>query len=164
MFLPSDTPTNLRLLTAYWAGLADGATPYRAQIDPAAIKSLLPYLMIVEFEDDPFRVRFRLAGTEVDAVTGIHLTNRYLDELWTPETAAAIDCINACYRDCRRTGQPVISTYHWPDIDGHFVTVRFGVFPLKIDDAIRQCLAMECFPEAPDPTGQPVWIDPLKDG
>ncbi|HEX9449077.1 MAG TPA: hypothetical protein VF920_13900, partial [Dongiaceae bacterium] len=89
--------------------------------------------------------------------------NRYLDELKTPVTAAAVDHINDCYLASRNTAQPVISTYHWPDIDGHFVSVRFGIFPLRVGDAIRQCLAMECFPEIPVEAEPSVWIDPLRD-
>lgn len=36
--------------------------------------------MLVEFERDPFRVRYRVTGSGIDEATGYNLTGRYLDK------------------------------------------------------------------------------------
>ena len=38
-------------------------------------------LWLVDLEENPFRVRYRLVGTEVVRYTGLDFTGRYLDEL-----------------------------------------------------------------------------------
>ena len=52
-------------LYAYWLGLAQGAVPDRVDFDPGTVKPLLPNIMLIEIEDAPFRVRFRLSGTRI---------------------------------------------------------------------------------------------------
>ena len=45
------------------------------------IKPLLPNLFLSEFETEPFRVRYRLIGTEIVNHARYDFTGRYLDEL-----------------------------------------------------------------------------------
>ena len=69
-------------LYAYWLKRrGDRPMPRRADIDPADIKSLLPNLFLTEFTLDPFRVRYRLIGTEIVNHAHFDFTGRYLDEL-----------------------------------------------------------------------------------
>ena len=58
--------------------------PVWTDIDPSEIKSLLPQLMVVRYERDPFRVRYSLVGTWVVQYAGADFTGRYLDELDFP--------------------------------------------------------------------------------
>jgi len=62
--------------------------PSRASIDPADIKPLLPYILLVDIEREPFRVKYRICGTRVAEICG-DVTGKYLDELnggsvWSP--------------------------------------------------------------------------------
>src|SRR5690554_2118121 len=55
--------------------------PRRADFEPAEMKRLLPNLLILDIEENPFRARYRLVGTKVVAASGFDFTGRYLDEL-----------------------------------------------------------------------------------
>jgi len=69
-------------LYAYWLKKrGDRLMPRRADIEPADIKPLLPSLFLSEFETEPFRVRYRLVGTEIVNHARYDFTGRYLDEL-----------------------------------------------------------------------------------
>lgn len=72
----------IRRLFDYWtAKRGPHPMPYRRDIDPVELKSLLPELSISEFETDPFRVRYRLVGTRVAEIAGFNYTGFYLDEI-----------------------------------------------------------------------------------
>jgi hypothetical protein len=52
---------------AYWRTKARGRRmPARADIDPAEIKPLLPDIVLLNVEWDPFRCRVRLRGTRAE--------------------------------------------------------------------------------------------------
>jgi hypothetical protein len=140
-------PDRIAQLAEYWRSLAGGAAPERHLVDPAAIKPLLPYILLIEFEDAPFRVRYRLTGTKVDEMTGINITGRYLDEFATGEFRTAIEGIQRSYSSCRDSGNAVIATYLWPNEGGLQRTVWMGLFPLRVNGAIRQCLSIEDYGE-----------------
>lgn len=140
-------PRNLEFLLNYWRGLADGAVPDRALLDPGALKPYLPYILIAEFEFDPFRVRYRMTGTKVDQMSGRSLTGHYLDEFATGTADEAIRSIMANYERCWRSGEPYIGSYSWPTERGYSLNIWYGLFPLKIGGEIRQCLAMEDYAE-----------------
>jgi len=78
-----DEPT-LAELYFYWADLRRGRfAPARSDIDPLDIPHLLPYIALSEVVpgEGGRRIRYRLAGTQIEAHFGCSLTNRYLDEL-----------------------------------------------------------------------------------
>ena len=73
-------------LFSYWSERCHGRpAPTRADIDPVDIPHLLPHIVLTEIVDGPGsgerRVRFRLAGTQIEKHFGCVLANRYLDEL-----------------------------------------------------------------------------------
>ena len=69
-------------LYSYWLKRrGDRLMPRRADIEPGDIKPLLPNLFLSEFETEPFRVRYRLIGTEIVNHARYDFTGRYLDEL-----------------------------------------------------------------------------------
>lgn len=73
-------------LYSYWSQRRRGRkVPARADIDPIDIPQLLPHVTLTELVDAKadagFRIRFRLAGTQIEERFGCPLTNRYLDEL-----------------------------------------------------------------------------------
>ncbi len=68
-------------IEAHWQHLrGDRAMPRRDEIDPLDLGPWLPYLSIVELHDAPFRVRYRVVGTEVARIIGEDFSNRWLDE------------------------------------------------------------------------------------
>ncbi len=140
-------PPNLEFLYTYWRNLAGGAVPERSMVDPAALKPYLPCLLIAEFETDPFRVRYRMTGTKVDQISGRSLAGHYLDEFASGRADDSIWALMAAYENCWRTGEHYIGTYTWPSDRGYNLNVWYGLFPLKVDGVIRQCLAMEDYAE-----------------
>jgi hypothetical protein len=59
----------------------DRAAPLRSEIDPSALKSVLPDLFILEKGRDGI-VRFRLAGTRVCIILGREMRDRIFTESW----------------------------------------------------------------------------------
>ena len=141
--IPPDTPARVRQLATYWHGLGGGRAPDRRLIDPGAIVPLLPFVLLVEFQDAPFRVRYRLTGTKVDEMTGMNITGHYLDEFAQGRYREIIENIQQCYAACRETGRAAIETYHWPNDRDLVRLVWTGMFPLTLDGQIRQCLSIE---------------------
>ena len=150
--VPQGTPEKVRQLAEYWFGLGGGVAPERSLLEPGALIPLLPYLLLIEFEDAPFRVRYRLTGTRVDEMTGMNITGRHLDEFATGPYRMVVEHIQRCYAQCRETGQAVIETYHWPNDRDLARLVWMGLFPLKVDGEIRQCVSIEDYgPLGPQP-------------
>lgn len=150
--IPPETPPRVRQLAEYWLSLGDGVAPERSQLEPGAIITLLPYVLLVQFEDAPFRVRYRLTGTKVDEMTGINITGRCLDEFATGEYRPVVESIQRCYATCRKTGQAIIEAYHWPNDRDLARLVWMGLFPLKLNGEIRQCISIEDYgPLGPQP-------------
>ena len=92
-----------RDLFDYWRALPQlgGRLPLRAQIDPGALRTLLPYLQIME-RLDAGTVVMRLAGTALRQLYGMEMTGRDMLDLvppshrptrrWRVATAAAHPC------------------------------------------------------------------------
>jgi hypothetical protein len=138
-----EIPAAIHRLAEYWKSLAGGSAPDRSLLDPSAIRPLLPFILLTEFEDRPFRVRYRLTGTRVDEMTGMNITGRYLDEFAHGIYRDAVELIGRAYEVCRDTGAPVIDSYLWPDDDNLSRLVWMGLFPLRIGGEVRQCLEIE---------------------
>jgi hypothetical protein len=80
-------------LFAYWDQIrAARLAPSWPEIDPGAIKSCLPFLLVSEVLGEPFDLRYRLAGTEIVASYGYDPTGTTLrgfkhptaDGAWLP--------------------------------------------------------------------------------
>ncbi|MDY0885237.1 PAS domain-containing protein [Dongia soli] len=140
-------PKNICQLRDYWGSLAGDAVPERALFDPAQVKSILPYLMICEFEFAPFRVRFRLSGTSVDEMTGMNLTGRYLDEFATGTYAASIQEMLGYYEDASKTGRPRVWTYPWSGDNPGARVIWVALFPFQINGTLSQCVSIEDYGE-----------------
>jgi hypothetical protein len=150
--IPPATPQKVRQLAEYWLSLGGGTAPERSLLEPRAIITLLPYVLLIEFEDEPFRVRYRLTGTKVDEMTGINITGRTLDEFATGEYRDVVENIQRCYARCRQTGQAVIESYPWPNDRDLSRLVWMGLFPLKLGGEVRQCISIEDYgPLGPQP-------------
>jgi PAS domain len=68
-------------LYGYWRSIApSGALPSRQHFDPVDIPDLLSCLWLLDVQRDPFRLRYRLAGTTIVEAIGHEVTGQLLDE------------------------------------------------------------------------------------
>ena len=105
---------SIEALHRYWNSRAGGLAPQRNDIEPADIKPLLPFLYIVRYEREPFRVRYILTGTEADRWNGFSLTGRYVDEFLATDIHGANRILLDAYTKAFETTTPVFGTYTWP--------------------------------------------------
>ena len=84
---PSGQSTMIATVWNYWSRLrADRPMPRRADFDPTEIYACLPYLSVMQYQHEPYRVQFRLVGNEVARLYGRNVHGRFLDEMdWAPQ-------------------------------------------------------------------------------
>jgi len=135
------TSTAIRALYDYWQGLhRNGPLPAKRDIDPAAIKPLLPYVIIVEIHRDPFRVRYRLVGTEAVRFAGWDYTGVWLHEAdWGEVTEVMI----SNYQRVAETGKPMFGADDVL-INDKWKEYEWAILPLSDDGStVTHCLVME---------------------
>ncbi len=129
----------LRELFEHWHGLCrDRPLPSRADLDPNAIKHLLPYLYMVDVLHQPRRFRYRLVGTGVVEFTGRDVTGKFVDEATYGAAAAPI----------RRLFETAVETRGPVGGRGRTVWIRGGewreveslVLPMSSDGAVIDIL------------------------
>ena len=140
--LPRIHSAKIPLVLKHWLSLRKGERlPASADIDPAAIKSALPHVMITGISHDPFRVLYRLVGTEIVRWARFDFTNRYADELifqddgrdWTDY-----------YRAVVTARQPAFGVTDWAETEGPPYWAEFLICPLSDDgETINRCIAVE---------------------
>jgi PAS domain-containing protein len=66
----------------YWLSIRppEGGTPRRRAFDPVAVPDLLPGIWLLDVQREPFRLRYRLAGTGIVEAIGREVTGQWLDE------------------------------------------------------------------------------------
>ena len=115
--------------------------PDRASFDPTEHKDLLKHMMICDFEPIPFRVRYRLVGTKIAAMTGFEFTGRYLDEVLGP---AITEPWMEYYATAARTREPLLGSVTEPTRSGGPFSYEFGIFPVaKGGPEVQQFLSIE---------------------
>jgi hypothetical protein len=98
--------------------------------------------MIVDLSRDPFRVRYRLVGTEIVRVSHFDFTGHYLDQL-NFESGDPLDW-TACYRQVADSGQPGFGIVHWMTNEVAHRWIEFLICPLSNDGStVTQCLSAE---------------------
>lgn len=115
--------------------------PARRDFDPARFHRLLPNIMLVDIEARPFRVRYRLVGTDVVRVSRLDFTGRYLDELdfANPDTV----WIDA-YRTLVASGMPVYAVVPIALVEGRRSEYEVAIFPLSTgEDRVDGAIALE---------------------
>ena len=77
----------LARLFAYWSHMRGARLmPSREDIDPAALRDILPHIIMVDVEREPLRFRYRLVGTYVTEISSRDITGRYADESTFPRS------------------------------------------------------------------------------
>lgn len=132
-------------LHGYWQTKRDGrAMPQRADIDPADLKTLLPDLLLGDYEASPFRVRFRLVGTRLAEIHGLDFTGRYLDQLVFGATNG-LDWgdLNRLVFERRA---PLFGRGHRASSNGRGIDFEFGTFPLSDDgETVNRWVGVEVY-------------------
>lgn len=122
---------DLRRLYAYWAELrGDRRWPARKDVDPAEIKALLPYIMLVDVQRDPLDFRVRLTGTEIVSRFGEELTGRRLGDIDMDGEATSIF---KCYADAATSGEPRLDEEEFVRNDGRYMHYYRLLLPLSGD-------------------------------
>jgi hypothetical protein len=84
---PSGRSEMIALVQRHWEGLRNGRRfPKRAEIDPTEIYSALPYVSVLQYQHEPYRIQFRLIGNEVARLYGGNVHGKFIDEMkWDPQ-------------------------------------------------------------------------------
>lgn len=96
----------LRLVDYWTALLGERALPSRGDIDPTEIWTLLPNIHLSEWHENPDRVRYRVAGTELVAAIGHEISGQWLTDFHTDPQDVAETL--ALYREVIARRAPVI--------------------------------------------------------
>lgn len=131
----------VRRIHAWWLERAADGPPDRASFDPQAFRDLLPNILLADVEPEPFRIRYRLAGTRVIDATGFNIVGRYLDEMMPTEPEAPWQDL---YFESFRSGAPVVGISECTTTAGGLYAYEYGLFPLRCGGrTIAQFLAIE---------------------
>jgi hypothetical protein len=141
--LPPMRSSRCATLVKYWNAIrGDRRLPSRDDIDPGAIKSVLPHVMMTGIEHDPFRVFYRLVGTEIVRFAKFDFTGCYADALHFQDTEGA-DWAEY-YRAVVAARQPGIGLSHWTVAGELQRWIEFVICPLSSDGTkIDRCIAVE---------------------
>ena len=121
----------------------DRRLPTRAEIDPSNFKRILPNVILLDIERDPFRVRYRLCGTKVTELRG-YLTGRYLDQV----SAEDLRDTMLPYERAAAERRPVFSLGWLTGKLGASHPFQAGIWPLATDgQTVDACVAVEDFPK-----------------
>ncbi len=88
------------LLLTHWGSLWQDDNPIvpdRRAIDPIAFTTALPHVFLIETDPETDRLRYRLAGEEINSRYQNGIVGKYLDDI-TP--ADALPKVNAYFRTC----------------------------------------------------------------
>jgi len=132
----------IALVLSYWNSLRRGARlPAQADIDPSEFKWALPNIMIAGMSDHPFRVLYRLVGTEVVLWSRTDFTNRYADELVFEGDARDF---TDYYRIVVQARRPAHGISDWVEPGRSSQWVETVICPLSHDGTtIDRCIAIE---------------------
>lgn len=141
--LPPMRSPRCAALVKYWNSLrGDRPFPRRDEIDPSAFKKILPHIMLTGIEYDPFRVLYRLVGTEIVRFAKFDFTGRYLDALDFQDSTGADWMF--CYRDVADARQPGLGLTYWT-LSGNLQRwIEYVICPLSTDGTVvDRCIVAE---------------------
>lgn len=118
------------------------AMPRRDEIDPINLVPWLPYISIVELHYEPFRVRYRLVGTEVARIVKEDFSNRWLHDTGWGDEAIALNLM--LYERVAKSRAPDfgLSLMTWEGKLDH--VFEWGLFPLSNDgEVVTHCLSID---------------------
>ena len=130
-------------LLQHWNRLRDGRLfPSWAEIDPSALKPILPHVMVVGIEHSPFRAFYRLVGTEIVRFAKFDFTGHYADALNFQDHAE--EDWTRFYREVVDARQPGTGLVYWVTEGTLRRWIEFVICPLSSDGAtIDRCISIE---------------------
>jgi len=134
-----------RMLFDYWRDSHRGGLPLRrTEVDPSALKPILPFLLLGDIEPAPFRVLFRLIGTAVADFSRRDFSGKYLDELGY-DTRDSVEWAD-CYRHIHAHRVGVVGINRLSFADGGHTSYEFAILPLQRgDDPAGSFIAIESY-------------------
>lgn len=121
----------LELGQVYWASkLHDGRLPGRRDIDPLDIPSLLPHVILLDVERDPWNFRFRLIGTNVVYHLSEDWTGHRFSEIGHMASPSRI--FNNCVEVASK-GTPFRSQTPYVGPHANFISAEDVILPLAAD-------------------------------
>jgi len=130
-------------LEAHWKVLRGDRGMLRCdEVDPVELVPWLPYISIMELHYDPFRVRYRVVGTEVARIVGEDFSNRWLDETGWGEASIALNRL--LYERVAESRAPSfgLSVVNWQDKPDH--VFQWALFPLSSGgETVTHCLSLD---------------------
>lgn len=104
--------------------------PARSDIDPLDLKTVLPYLILLDVHPDPLDFRYRVAGTRTYDIFGFDLTGRSVRDIG-PRSVA--DGVWAGLEALTRDGHPQYVQLEFSTADGYARSYRALRLPLGDD-------------------------------
>jgi len=122
---------NSHLLVGYWSRLRNGRdVPDQADIDPRAIKRLLPYVFILD-ADNPQRPIYRLAGTALCERFGFELKGTGFLSHWEVQSSLALASL---LQQAQTLMQPVCLSSIAATADCGMVELETLLLPIKFGE------------------------------
>jgi len=129
------TSAKTRAFRDHWRTLCEGRPmPPRGALDPLAITTLLPHIVLVDVLHDTAQLRYRLIGTFVTGLAGRDATGRILDRSLY---GSYLEAMIWPYEETVRTAAPVatLSGVLFAERDWHCVENLF--VPFGADGAVE---------------------------
>jgi hypothetical protein len=148
----------------YWNALRAGRpAPLRSEIEPGDIKRILPYVFILERQDDQ-TYRFRLAGTGLCGIYGMEFRGHNLLSMWQEE---CLSSLKHALRDVTLNASVSIVEYTAATNEHREATFEMILLPLAQDNgAITRVLGcavpIDEFPWIGDHLLARQWIDRMQ--
>ena len=116
---------------AYWQGLRRGRRlPARADIDPAEIPKLLAGTLLIDVLREPLDFRYRLIGSEIDAITHRNFRGMRFSEI--PQMRRG-NRLWAQFEQVVETRRPLWSEVPYVGADPFISGIRHCLMPLGAD-------------------------------
>jgi hypothetical protein len=133
----------LRMLFDYWEALrGERVAPEANEIDPLDIpRAALPYVILVDLEQNPLRARYRLVGTHGVQAAGWDYTGKYVEELELQSTVMQDVMTDFAHAIDKK---PMYANYDWPLRDNRrLVNVELIQLPLLEKGVVTRCFSGE---------------------
>lgn len=125
------TSAIVQRMAGYLARKRDGrALPSRADVDPTEIREFLPHMVLVDIQDDPLRVYYRLVGTRIAEFYG-EFTGTWMHD--RPISDAYRQIAENIYRTLIESRAPVYGVTEMRTRSDAMVSYEWGYFPLSSD-------------------------------
>lgn len=116
---------------AYWDHIRGvRAIPRRNDLDPVDIPKLLPFIMLVDVLDQPLDFKFRLIGTEIDAIISDDYVGRRFSAI---RHMASGNKVWADYQTVVRGRRPLTGPVDYVGTDHYVRGIRHCLMPLSAD-------------------------------